>query len=572
MPVTTDLRQEPVGLEAILIAFVATCGVAVALVHSVALAARAVAGEAGPSDAAAVTWTMGAVAATFAVTHIALRRGRMLSLAGPSLSLVGAVWFAARHPGAPAVAITLLLAGTAQTGAAIVIARRLSFPFSGTLRRRPAVALLWGILALLFLIQDGRLSTYMADPSVDWWLTTSDEFWSRHMCMPAYIEAADLHRQGISNVYAAEHYAALTRTAKPALTVRNMEAFAGDPYQYPPQFLLLPHLALKVTNDFLVLRTTWYAVQIVGFVLVAVALCAWIGSPIGLAAALLIPAVWLSVPVMQSLQYGQFHLAAVMLAVGGMLAMERRRNVLGGALLAAATLAKIFPGILLVYLLARRQWRAVAWTAGFAAALSLVALLILGSQPFRAFVVYQLPRMQSGEAFDFAKDHPEYRVALIADNFSPAGLVSKLHELGVPGMTPRLGRLALGSYALLLLPAAWVAGRRQDPRRDQACLWLAVLNLAALQSPGAFADYVTLGSVWLLALLPDQFRNHPVRASFLAACWVFFALVPGIPPVPASLSEPAMMTLTAVGVVLLLGFNAWVLLRTPPGRSPHADA
>ena len=569
---TRDLRQDPVGFEAILVAFVATCGVAIALVHAAVLVARSATGETGPPAAATITWMIVAVGATSTAAHLALRGSRRLRWAGPSLSLLGAVWFAAWNRGTPAVAIALWLAGSAQTLAAFLIAGQLSNLLSGSFRRRPVVAVLWGMLALLFLVQSGRLSAYMADPSLDWWLTTRDVFWSRHMCMPAYIEAADLHRQGISNVYDAGYYSALTRTAKPVLTVRNLEAFAGDPYQYPPQFLLLPHLALKLTDDFLTLRTIWFAVQIVGFVVVAFTLCAWIGGPVGLATALLIPAMWVSVPFMQSLQYGQFHLAAVVMAIGGMLAFEKRRNALGGALLAASTLAKIFPGLLLVFLVARRQWRAVAWTAGFAAGFSLVALLVLGPRPFRAFVAYQLPRMQSGEAFDFGKDYPEYRQALVADNFSPAGLVAKLHELGVPGTTPRLGRVALSGYAFLLVGAAFLAGRRQGSRRDQACLWLAVLNLAALQSPGAFADYVTLGSVWLLVLVPDLFRGRPLRTAFLAVCWVFFALVPGVPPVPASLSEPAMMTLTAVGIVVLLGFNAWVILRTPPSRSLPAAA
>jgi hypothetical protein len=340
-----------------------------------------------------------------------------------------------------------------------------------------------------------------------------------------------------------------------------MEAFAGDPFQYPPQFLLLPRLALSLTDDFLTLRTAWYALQVLGFVAIAFALCAWIGGATGLASAFLIPAVWLSVPAMQSLQYGQFHLAAIVLAVGGMLAVEKQRDPLGGSLLAVATLAKVFPGILLVYLVAQRRWRALGWAAGAAVVISLVALLVVGPAPFRAFVGYQLPRMQSGDAFDFAKDYPEYRLFLVADNFSPAGLVSKLQELGLRGATPRLGRLALSGYSVLLLAAAVIAGRKGGSRRNQACRWLALLNLAALQSPGAFADYVTVGSVWLLALLPDQFRGHPGRAVPLAACWVFFALVPGVPPVPASLPVPLTMILTTIGVILLVGFNAWVIVR-----------
>jgi hypothetical protein len=544
------------------VAFVATCSLALVAVQAVSVVARSLALEHGQSAAVAATLATLLVAVTFTGAHVALRSARALPWIGAGLSLAGAAWLAWLHVDARASAIAVLVTGTAQALAAIAIASRLPPSLSGMLRRRPVMSALWSLLALLLLIQSGRLSAYMADPSIDWWLTTRLEFWSRHMCMPAYIEAADLNRQGNANVYAAEHYAAVTRAAKPVLTVRNMEAFAGDPFQYPPQFLLLPRLALSLTDDFLTLRTIWYALQVLGFVAIAFALCAWIGGTLGMASAFLIPAVWLSVPAMQSLQYGQFHLAALVIAVGGMLAVEKRRDALGGSLLAVATLAKVFPGILLVLLVVQRRWRALGWAAGAAVAITLVAVLVIGLQPFRAFLGYQLPRMQSGEAFDFAKDYPEYRLFLVADNFSPAGLVAKLHELGVRGATPRLGRLALSGYSILLLAVAAIAGRKGGSRRERACRWMALLNLAALQSPGAFADYVTVGSVWLLALLPDQIHGHPGRTVLLACCWVFFALVPGVPPVPSSLPVPLMMILTTLGVILLVGFNAWVIVRT----------
>ena len=41
------------------------------------------------------------------------------------------------------------------------------------------------------------------------------------------------------------------------LTVDNMAPYAGDAFQYPLQFLLLPHVVLQLTNDFLAVRTVW---------------------------------------------------------------------------------------------------------------------------------------------------------------------------------------------------------------------------------------------------------------------------------------------------------------------------
>jgi len=547
-----------------MVASAATAALALTVVHAAAIPARSLAATPGAPPAWALTWAVLGIAAAFALVHLAAWQRRRLAWLGGAIAAVAAVTLAVLHPGGPAVAAVTGAIGFLQTQASLRLSRRLSPSLAGLFRRRPVVTVLWGVLAVLMLVQVGRLSTYMADPSTDWWLTTRQEWWAKHMCMPAYIEAADLNRQGAANVYADEHYLALRRAAKPRLTVVNMEAFVGDPFQYPPPFLLLPRLALMLTNDYLTLRTFWFAIQLVGFACVAFWLAAWVNGSAGRTAAFLFPAVLLSVPVLQSLQYGQFHLAALVLALGGMLAVAKGRDALGGTLIAAATLAKIFPGLLLVVLVVQRRWRAIGWTITSAAGISLVALLVIGPQPFRAFGEYQLPRVATGAAFDFAGEYPELRETVIADNLSPAALVSRLHEFGAAWATPRLGTAVMSLYALFVLAAAVLAGRRSNSRREAACAWLALLNLAALQSPGAFADYVGAGSVWLLVWYPDVFRGSLRGAAWLLAGWIFFALSPGIPPVPASMPVPVTMALTGIGGMLLIGFNAWALVRRVP--------
>lgn len=205
-------------------------------------------------------------------------------------------------------------------------------------RRRPLVSAAWLAVFVLLVVQNVRLGRFMADPSADWWLTTKDDVWAKHACTPAYIEEADLHRQGVSNVYDGQYYAQFNRAAEPPLTVTHLDAWAGDRFQYPPQFLMLSRAALALTNDYLVIRTWWYGIEALAFIAVVLLLAGWVGGPAGMAAALLIPVMWLSVPVMQSLQYGQFHLMALLLAMGGMMALENRRDAAGGALLAAAVL------------------------------------------------------------------------------------------------------------------------------------------------------------------------------------------------------------------------------------------
>ena len=81
-----------------------------------------------------------------------------------------------------------------------------------------------------------------------------------------------------------------------------------------------------------------------------------------------------------------------------MLLFERRRHASGGAILAYAIVSKLFPGVLLLYLVLRRDWRAVSWTAAWSVALAAVTLADVGAAPFAAFLEH-LPGLLSGEAF-----------------------------------------------------------------------------------------------------------------------------------------------------------------------------
>jgi hypothetical protein len=187
-----------------------------------------------------------------------------------------------------------------------------------------------------------------------------------------------------------------------------------------------------------------------------------------------------------------------------------------------------------------------------------------GAAPFRDFIHYQLPRLADGRAFDFASEWPELRVPFIADNLSPAAMVEKLGELGVPGMTRKVGLAVLRLYGLALVSFVIVAGRRAlRTRRQRAVTWLALLNLAALQSYGAWGDYVTLGSAWMLTLAaaslwPERWparRPRSGMAWLVAAAWPACFLVPGVQPVVRTIPPPLAMIMTLVVGMTVIGIN-----------------
>jgi hypothetical protein len=553
-------------IERPFVALVVCATVCVTGAQSLAIVVRAWLHPSEPVMASEISWLMIFIAVLFFAAQVFLDSKALLRWIALLLSAAGSICLFLVHGDVPVAGITLFFCALAETQAASLVMRRLPTSVDGVLRVRPIPSVLWGIVGILLLIQTGRLSAFMADDTVDWWLTTRQPLWAKHMCLPGYVEPVDLHRQGAENVYDARYYSALVRNATPHLTVRNMDAYVGDPFQYPPQFLLGPYLVMSLTSDYTLIRSVWYGVQVIAFAFVAFLLGRWLQPEAGWGPLLLVPLVWISVPAMQSFQYGQFHMAAIVLAVGGMLAFEHERHFLGGVLLATAVLAKIFPGVLLLFLAFNRKWRSLGWTVAFITLGTLLAFLVLGDKPFGAFFTYHLPRLMNGEAFAFAREWPELRNFFIADNLSPGGIAAKLQVLGIPWMTETAGSIILRVYSVLRIIVVFFAARKKGSRLQQAWLWLALLNLGALQSPGAWGDYVTLGTVWLLSLLSWQMYNGVIRIVFLAACWVFSFSVLGVQPMPELLPVPMMMVLTSIGVILLLAVNVWVMFAGQPVR------
>lgn len=447
----------------------------------------------GPADAplAAVGLTLLAAGAS-ALAALWLPRGSLL--AGTVAAVSSAVALILVAPGAWAGALALVLVVPATTALARALAARIPDGIDRVVSARPLLAGSWAVLALLGLVQTARLTTTMTDPSVPFILTTTNPFWAGHQCLPAYLYPAELAARGENNVYASHHYPALDASAKPtsALTMT-----IEDPFQYPPQFLLLPTLALRLTHNFATLRVVWFAIQLSLYAGAFGALASWIGGRAGRFATWMLPITLAAFPMSHNFQFGQFHLPAIALAVLAMCAFAHNRNTAGGLLLAVAVLAKVFPVVLVPLLLAAKRWRAVAWTAAWGTAATVLALAVLGTAPFVAFFDYHLPRLADGSAFAFDEAWPEISDLVIADNQGMYGLARKLGaSKPVAGW---VGRVFL--IAVLVLSAVVGLRSGRPSRWSRATTWLGLLGLGSLASAGAWGDYVPSTAVWLLALL-----------------------------------------------------------------------
>ena len=436
---------------------------------------------------------------------------------------------------------------------AAMVARRLPSSLDGVLRRRPAVAILWFALGLASIGATVRLATFMVDETrATRSIYPFDDFFVHHSCLSAHFQSAQLQRDGVANVYERTHYEGADGAPK------FLNSFVIDVFLYPPPMLLLSRSGLALSDDFGRWRAVWFGFEGAIVALSLLAVVGWIGGVRGQRAALLAPLVWLSIPTLLTLQIGNVHLVAIAAAMLAMLAFERGRHVVGGATLGALMLIKIFPGILLLVLLFQRRWRSVAWTAGFAVAILVVAVIILGREPFAALFSYQLPRLASGAAFESIFAHPD----AIAANQSVYAVVQKLSLLGVPGMSTGTAVAVSWAYTIALVALAAVGARGSHERLPRVLVWLALLQLASLRSPFTPDTYALFGVLWILVLLLASHEGRSKRVIGFATLMVLANLVvPTVPIVPIQL----LLGITLVHQLVFFGLCCWVVVASRRG-------
>lgn len=464
-----------------------------------------------------------------------------------------------------AVALALLLLGVKE-----VIPESLA---SNGERQRVLFGV-WMVLNLIAAYQLAGLSVFMLDstktdyainPTIRTFADPDMEkpFFLKHNCFTSYIIGAHLAGEDAENIFDPEHY----RDAEEPTAIHKVigERHTIDTYQYPPPFLILPKLLLATGGDFFQVRTYWYALNILCTVLTIAALVLWLGGKVFNVYWLALPLVLLSPNTQGTWQIGNAHFLIICLALLGMLAFARKRNALGGLLLGFAIVSKIFPGVLLAYLVVRRSWRAVGWTIAAMTAYAFTALLIFGDKPYRAFIDYQLPRLASGDAFWFAREH----IRAILVNLSVMGTVYKLHTLDLLGQldpAPIAGA-AMWLFTAALLFCIFALGQKHhqrasnlkspqpDDRLALVRVWVVLLILGQLRSPFLPWDYGSILVILLMALFAPTGARWIGRTVLLLLGWFMFSihypLAIGSESVSVDLSLSLFASLIAIAMCFL---------------------
>jgi hypothetical protein len=372
------------------------------------------------------------------------------------------------------------------------------------------VSSLAAVMAILVL---ARLTMFMIDPSrVSFSFVPTSRWEVQHSCVSAYFVGAK-SAASVPNIYADSLFTAPDDDPAKPRKPRMIGPFNIDVYEYPPPFLLLPRALRHVTPEFQPFRALWFALNGIVISLALLLVARALGPTVGTRALLLSPFVWLSLPMVSDLQKGNVQAMVIAASMIAMVLFERRHRAAGGALLAFASVGKLYPSLLCVYLLARREWRALAWMAAFSAGFIGLTFVDLGWAPFAAFRE-RLPGLIGGQAF------PAFRnPAPTAMNFSIPGLVFKLKLFGVPGMSFGAMRIVGWFYTLVVGGATLLAGLRIWRDREKPLVWMAILILATLRSPFLPQAYAAIPALWLLTLVAATFAPTPKTVLVTLGVW-----------------------------------------------------
>lgn len=418
---------------------------------------------------------------------------------------------AAGLPLSPAAAVVLGVAAAAA----------IAWPASGWLGRalhtdRRLPVLLVAALAVasaVAILRIAAIGLFIADVSrVEFSAAPDDPFRRVHSCMSAYAEAARFLDEGAHNVYERDLY-------RPGGADRRIGALRVDPFHYPPPFLLAAQAVRVAAPDFWRFRRLWFAMQALVLAGAVVGLAAWVGALPGVIVLVGGLVILASPHSMFTLQQGNFQITAVPLAAISFALLLAGRSAPGAAGLAFAALAKIFPGILVVPLIAARQWRAVGWVAAMGVLVLALALVTQGVQPMRDFVSTSLPEISSGAAFPQTELPDTARV-----NWSAYGQTVRLRQLGVTWLTQPRGLMVAQLYGLAVVAfAAWAGWRMRlevatrDGRIAALLLCLGLVSLASFRSPFVGSAYGGTATLWILALLAARATAHRLAIPWLAA-------------------------------------------------------
>lgn len=277
------------------------------------------------------------------------------------------------------------------------------------------------------------------------------------------------------------------------------------------------------TSTFLCLPLGWLEYQAAQGVWVVLSLVALSISCVLILRNLAIPwsAGWLPVavllffsnPVQTDLEWCNWSSFLLLLLTGVWLAGRSGQVCWAGMFLALAVAVKLSPGFLLVYFVARGQWRVVFWTAAWLTLLVAVSLLVLGPGTYVTYVLEVLPLAGDLRSCSWNHSLSAFWHKLFDPGPMAAGLLPLARWPAVDWTGTALSCLAITAVCL------WRTRQARTQADADAAFGLTLVG-CVLVSPVAWSHYLLL----LVLPLLVWWRYSPVSGILLWP-WVFSLFV-----------------------------------------------
>jgi hypothetical protein len=367
----------------------------------------------------------------------------------------------------------------------------------------------------------------------------------------------------------------------------------GWHYTMPPLFaILMVPLALVPPA---LASAVWYVVTIGLLVLCLSLIVRLVGRPPGEPAlfAVALPLLLCVDPLLDTISRGQLGILMLTCCVAALWLHQRERSFLAGLVVAFAATIKVYSGLLVLYLVYRREWKAVLGCAcGFLAFGLLVPSLALGPDLairhwVRWFTTVVFPYARtSGEALPF----DELQDPTIAKNQSLYGTFHHVANLaGVNTASAEVWiKVSVAAATLLLLVLmvmAWQPAAKPMPLERMWFEWSLPMMLGLLLVPTAWSHYYVL-LVFPLAAARAYLREGASPGERRLLRWgilsfallaILYAVTSLIRPLVerASIWHDLVMIPRSAGMLcwgtLVLGAAIWRLLRTSPVNGGYAE-
>lgn len=272
------------------------------------------------------------------------------------------------------------------------------------------------------------------------------------------------------------------------------------PYNSHPPAAILIALPFGQT-DYRTAHTAWNVFSFAVFVLSIVAVLYELARPLKWWYALPVLALFLWFePVRANLIYGQLTFLLGGLLVAGWVADRRGYPVLAGLAVGLAAGLKLFPGLLLLYFLCARKWKAAAAMVVGAVGLNAIAAAVLGINSFEVYVRDVLPAVKffQSSMLNISLHGFWNRFAYSPDLASPFGERPLIATIGLA--------LSLFVVAIGVSWAGWRSGKENNLDRG----WAVGIAAMTLASPIAWGHYFVL-FVIPFGVLAHRTRTGPVH-------------------------------------------------------------